>query len=165
MKRYIALALVLALSLSVAGCAAQTATPSNEAPSTEIRDIPSSQPGFDWGITLTLKDLTPSGATLVCTQSGGTPTGELNTGSYYVIQRLTGDGWESLEYLELEGELAWTAIAYLVNPNGITEWEVNWAWLYGELPGGTYRIGKEFMDFRGPGDYDEMLIYAEFEIE
>lgn len=117
---------------------------------------------YDWGITLTLKDLTPSGATIVCTQSGGSPTGELSTGSYYVVQRLTEGGWESLEYLELEGELAWTAEAWIINMDGTTEWEINWEWLYGQLPDGHYRIGKEFMDFRATGNYDTMMIYAEF---
>ena len=117
----------------------------------------------DWGITLTLDNLSRSGATIVCTQSGGNPTGELTTGSYFVIEQLGPDnGWKPLDYLELEGELAWTAEARLVNMDGTTEWEVNWEWLYGELPNGHYRIGKEFMDFRGTGDYDTMMIYAEF---
>ena len=36
---------------------------------------------------------------------------------------------------------------------------------YDKLPAGTYRICKDFMDFRGAGDYDEALFYAEFEIK
>lgn len=119
----------------------------------------------DWGITLTVKDETPSGVTIVCTQSGGSPTGELTTGSYFVVERLGPDNaWKEVTHLQLEGELAWTAEAWLVNMDGITEWQVNWEWLYGQLPGGIYRIGKQFMDFRGVGDYDTMLIYAEFGI-
>ena len=30
----------------------------------------------DWGVFFTAKDVTPEGMTLVCTQSGGAPTGE-----------------------------------------------------------------------------------------
>ena len=42
--------------------------------------------GFpDWGITLSVKDVTDSGLTLVCTQSGGELTGELQTGSDYKL--------------------------------------------------------------------------------
>ncbi len=44
------------------------------------------------------------------------------------------------------------------------EWEVNWEWLYGSLSAGTYRIGKEVMDFRGAGDYDQEFFYAKFEM-
>ena len=43
--------------------------------------------------------------------------------------------------------------------------EVDWEWLYGKLSAGEYRIGKEFMNFRGTGDFDEQVIYAEFSIK
>jgi len=36
-----------------------------------------------WGLTAAMKDVTSTGGTLVLTQSGGSPTGELTTG-YYV---------------------------------------------------------------------------------
>ena len=42
---------------------------------------------------------------------------------------------------------------------------MNWERLYGELPSGSYRIGKEVMDFRATGDYDTNDYYAYFEIE
>ena len=42
-------------------------------------------------------------------------------------------------------------------------WDVRWDWL-GELPAGEYRIGKKIMNFRGTGDYDEEMVYAEFAI-
>lgn len=38
-------------------------------------------------------------------------------------------------------------------------------WLYGTIPNGKYRIGKEIMDFKGPGDYDNAIYFAEFEIK
>lgn len=37
--------------------------------------------------------MTPEGLTIVCTQSGGTPTGELSTGTYYVLERKESDVW------------------------------------------------------------------------
>lgn len=166
MKRYIALALVLVLSLSMAGCAVSnqnnTPEPPVESASSDIGCVMPPESDYDWGITLTLENLTRSGATIICTQSGGNPTGELNTGSYYTLERLTETGWEEVEQRELEGELAWTAEAWIVNMNGTTEWSLNWEWLYGELDNGHYRIGKNFMDFRATGDYDTMMIYAEF---
>ena len=55
--------------------------------------------------------------------------------------------------------------AYLIPMNDVTEWKVEWGWLYGELPVGKYRIGKEIMDYRDTGDYDTEVIFAEFEIK
>ena len=38
--------------------------------------------GFpDWGLTLSVKDVTPTGLTLVCTKNGGNPTGDLTCGT------------------------------------------------------------------------------------
>lgn len=47
----------------------------------------------------------------------------------------------------------------------LTQWEIQWSDLYGTLPQGEYRIGKEIQDFRGGSDYDEKAYYAEFVIE
>lgn len=164
MKRY--LILFLALTLLCASCGAPGANaPEQSAPpgTPGITDAaPPSEPEYDWGITLSLENLTRTGAIIVCTQSGGDPTGELNTGSYFILEQLTENGWQEVEQRKLDGELAWTAEAYIVNMGGVTEWGVNWEWLYGELPDGHYRIGKSFMDFRQTGDYDTMMVYATF---
>jgi len=44
-------------------------------------------------------------------------------------------------------------------------WEAQWAWLYGELPKGTYRMIKDVMDFRGSGDFTKYYLADEFVIE
>lgn len=117
-----------------------------------------------WGVTLTAKDVTPTGLTIVCTQSGGNPSGELNTGSYYILQKYEDGEWKEVEWLPQEYDVGWTSEAWIIPMNDTVEWEVNWEWLYGELPAGKYRIGKEIMDFRGTGDYDQEFHYAEFEL-
>lgn len=116
----------------------------------------------DWGLTLSVKNVTPSGMTLICTQSGGELTGELETGSRYTLQV-----WENGNWVEVPifAEVNWTMEAYLIQKDKNAEFELNWEWLYGKLPAGTYRICKEFMDFRGTGDYDTAPFYAEFEIK
>ena len=48
----------------------------------------------DWGISLSVKNIAPTGATLVISQFGGNPSGELRYGSAYKIQSLNGDTWE-----------------------------------------------------------------------
>ena len=118
-----------------------------------------------WGITLTAETVTPTSATIKCTQSGGEPTGELQTGSWYILETWTQEnGWREMPYV-IDGEIGWTAEAWMIPMNGTCEWEVNWEWLYGTIPAGKYRIGKELMDFRGPGDFDKAIYFVEFSIE
>lgn len=116
----------------------------------------------DWGITLTAKNVTSKGMTLVCSQSGGEITGELECGSDYSLLVNTNGAWNAVPYLV--DEVAWTAEAYYLPLDGSIEFELKWERLYGELPAGTYRIVKGFMDFRGPGDYDSATFHTEFEI-
>jgi len=119
----------------------------------------------EWGITLHAKDVTSNGMTLVCTQSGGSPTGELNTGTYYILERAELGTWVEVDYtLDEDIEVAWNAVAWMIPLNDTVEWKVDWEWLYGSLESGHYRIGKEIMDFRGSGDYDKEMYYAEFEV-
>lgn len=109
--------------------------------------------------------MTPEGLTIVCTQSGGTPTGELSTGTYYVLERKESDVWIEVADILDGKKVGWDEVAWIISMDGVTEWKVDWKWLYGSLASGHYRIGKEIMDFRGTGDYDKEMYYAEFELE
>lgn len=116
----------------------------------------------EWGIELQVTNTSSEGLTMECTQSGGNPSGELQTGSYYVVEKKTEGGWEPVPYLL--DNVGWTSEAWIIPKNDTVTWEVDWEWLYGELPTGDYRIGKEIMDFREPGDYDRQMYYVEFGI-
>ena len=117
-----------------------------------------------WGVTLIVEDITPTGITIKCTQSNGDPTGELQTGSWYIVETWTREyGWKQMPYI-IDGEIGWNDIAWIISMDDTTEMEVNWEWLYGKLPTGKYRIGKEITDFRSSGDFDTAIYYAEFEI-
>lgn len=118
----------------------------------------------DWGIKLEAINLSPSGLSLKCSQSNGKPSGDLQTGSYYLIEKHTEGKWQELDYKDKDMEIGWTEEAWIIPKNQTVEWQVNWEWLYGELPSGDYRIGKEIMDFRETGDYDKKIYYAEFTI-
>lgn len=148
MKKLLIL-LILLTVLAVAGCV--------EEETNEIEDD-------TWGIQLTATKITPTGMTLVCKQSGGEPTGELLTGSYYLLEESINGQWLPVEMLPSEYELVWTDEAWIIPMNDTVEWEVAWEWLYGELPDGNYRIGKKIMDFRSAGNYDEKIYYANFEV-
>ncbi|MBQ7942561.1 MAG: serpin family protein [Lachnospiraceae bacterium] len=122
---------------------------------------------YDWGVTLSAKDVTPTGMTLVCTQEGGSPTGELSTGSWYKIEKQTENGWEEVPYAyDAEGiEVCWTEEARIINHDGSTQWQVDWSWFYGNITEpGIYRLSKEIMDFRRTADYDKQVQYAEWAI-
>ena len=116
-----------------------------------------------WGITLTAEEITPTGAIIKCTQSGGDATGELHTGSWYILENWTQEyGWKEVPYVTKEN-IGWDDVAWVIPKEDCVEWEVNWEWLYGKLPAGKYRIGKSITDFRAAGDYDTVTYYAEFE--
>lgn len=119
-------------------------------------------PEDTWGLVLKAEDVTPTGLNLHFLQSGGRSTGELETGGYFWLERESGGVWTEME--PLTEDLAWTMEAYLIRPEGDTEIEVKWPALYGELPSGSYRLGKTVMDFRGTGDYDQQTYYAAFTI-
>ncbi len=129
----------------------------------------SSDQGFpNWGLTLSVKDVSATGLTLVVTQSGGEPTGTLETGDPYRLITLVDNTWKTAEELPLpEGvdARAWNSIAYLLPMEDSREFAINWEWMFGELPAGTYRLIKEFMDFRMTADYDTFEYWVEFEIQ
>ena len=158
----------LLLCLLLAGCG-QTASPS-PSPSSQSLQVETAMPPADtetadpWGLSLSAQDVSPTALTLVFTQSGGSPTGELQTGSDFWLEAETDNGWEPVPTLLDENEIAWTAIAYEIATEDTTTLETDWSYLYGSLSPGVYRIGKEVMDYRGPGDYDTQDYYAVFAI-
>ncbi|MBR6523218.1 MAG: hypothetical protein IKT39_01220 [Clostridia bacterium] len=117
---------------------------------------------LSWGIHLEAEDATPTGLELEISQSGGYPSGELQTGAWYEIEKFDGE-W--LPVAPIIDNYAWNAIAYLIPKNGEYEAKINWEWLYGKLPKGNYRLAKEITDFRETGDFDKRIFYAYFEID
>ena len=122
------------------------------------------QKGFpDWGLTLSAKDVTPSGLTLVCTQSGGEPTGELMTGEeYYLIVWREGHWRMVVPVIE---NYAWNSLAHWISEDADTMFEIDWEWLYGELKPGTYRLVKGFTELRENGNHRDADYWVEFVIE
>ena len=159
MKKLFGILIAASLMFGLVSCAQ---TDSNHTASGET--APMDDEDNEWGIVLSAEDVTPKGMTLVCTQSDGHYTGELYTGSPYVIEQVVNGIWLPLDTKLGLDRWAWTMEGWIIRPNDTTKWEVNWAFLYGELGPGVYRIRKEIMNFRGPGDYTEKPYYAEFAI-
>ena len=117
----------------------------------------------DWGLTLSAKDVTPSGLTLVCTQSGGETSGDIMTGEDYYLTVWKKGHWRMV--MPVIENYGWNSLAHWITKDDDTEFKIDWKWLYGELEPGTYRLVKEFMDFRKTADYDEAIYWVEFVIE
>ena len=149
MNQIFAWILALFLPLSGAQCQEITASASASLP--------------DWGITVCAENLRPTGVTLSICQSGGQPTGQLQYGSDYILERLENDAWQPVPPI-VQGEIAWHSLAYLVTMDGECRQEVLWEPLYGSLPSGTYRICKNFSDLRSTGDFDTQTLSLVFEI-
>ncbi|MBE6626378.1 MAG: hypothetical protein E7628_04265 [Ruminococcaceae bacterium] len=155
MKKFIALILALIFTLSLTSCGAKS---NDENGADEVKPN-------KWGVTLTAENVTSKGLTLVVKQSGGEDVAELTTGSPYVIEKLDGEDWVKVPYAPQEYDVVWDMMAYLIQMENTTTWEVNLEWLYGELPAGEYRIGKEITNFRGPGDHEAEMLYARFSVK
>ena len=116
----------------------------------------------DWGITLSVRDVSTTGLTLICIQSGGIAEGSLETGSEYWLEKNENGNWMEVK---TQSEAVWDMMAYLIPSNTTTEWTVDWSWLYGELSTGTYRISKTIVDFKESGASESQMYSAEFEIK
>lgn len=166
MKRWLTLTLAGLLALSLAGCgssdgAGSSAPQKINSSSSESSSVQTAED--PWGLSLSVKDVTPTGLTLVITQQGGSPTGELQYGSDYTLESCTGETWQEVPDT-VDGDWAWPLVAFLVPMDGQREETVDWEWLFGPLSPGHYRLSKEFMDFRDTGDYDTQVYEVEFDI-
>lgn len=122
------------------------------------------QSGDPWGIVCTCRELTNCSMTLEIEQFGGNPMGQLQTGEWFSLSVQKEGEWIPVATNPLI-DYAFPMTAKLIEKNDVTEFVIEWKWLYGELPPGYYRLDKKVMDFRGTGDFDEKMYSVEFTIE
>ncbi|MBO5130486.1 MAG: hypothetical protein J6B95_09120 [Oscillospiraceae bacterium] len=94
----------------------------------------------EWGIALRTEHVTAEGLSLSITQSGTLALQELYYGQDYFLERWNEDGWEAVE--PIIENWGFTMEAIQLSQNQTTRLDIDWEWLYGQLPAGTYRIGK-----------------------
>jgi len=112
------------------------------------------------GVTLKMEKYTNSGGDVEIRNETDM---NIQYGEWFEIQVLIGDAWFALPYV-IENA-AFNEPAYNAPKDETAIWEAQWAWLYGELPKGTYRMIKDVMDFRGSGDFTKYYLADEFVIE
>lgn len=87
----------------------------------------------DWGLTFSVKDVSPTGLLLESEQSGGQQTGEL-----FVIGYDFDDGDRALDRLDSSTEIP--GIELPVTMNGSGEYVLDWTDVYGPLSAGEYTL-------------------------
>lgn len=117
-----------------------------------------------WGLTLTAKDITPEGMKLEILWNGTETGGEIDFGSHFHLEQYKNGKWTAVPYKEGIGDVAFTDEAFILTANVTAGQAVKWDYIYGELKSGKYRYCTEFMNYRGPGDYDKEMYYAYFKI-
>ena len=103
--------------------------------------------------------VTPSGANVVLRNF---TKNKYTYGDHYNVQRRVNDIWTDVE--PVIDNYAFNDIGYSLVAQGTEEIKIDWEWLYGKLPVGDYRIIKQALFIRSPGDYDSYSLYAVFAI-
>lgn len=117
---------------------------------------------LNWGIKLSVKDISSKGLTIVFEQSGESISSEFLYGEDYKLYVKTENGWTEVPYI-LE-EFGWNAIGYIIERDSTAEQEIDWTWIYGELKKGTYMLEKEVI-VSGNEEYEKSSYYVEFKIK
>lgn len=155
------LLITLTLSLLLSGCGN---TPDKKTDGGNQAEIQTEKNNDKYGLTVTIEDITPKGLTMVFTQKDVEYEGELQTGDYFKVQISDGEGnWTDVP--ETPGEKGWHQLAYIIKKNDATKFDINWEWLYGELPKGEYRIQKLLQQYITPEKINKAEYYSYFEIK
>lgn len=117
-----------------------------------------------WGLTLTAKDITPEGMKLEILWNGTETGGEIDFGSYFHLEQYKNGKWTEVSFKDGSEDVCFTDEAYILTANVTAGQTIKWEHIYGELKSGKYRYCTEFMNYRGPGDYDKKMYYAYFKI-
>ncbi len=153
MKKLLVLCLSVLLLLSVGGCGRQP----------DVPPVPEVSPTNPWGLTLTATAVFPEGIDLVIQRAGDAITGELSYGSPYWVEKKEADGWKAVPYVTNQ-TVAWTDLAYPLEPDSTLTLPIYWLSLYGYLEPGTYRLVKSFSLRPAEGAVDTLALAAEFVI-
>ncbi|MDQ0160448.1 immunoglobulin-like domain-containing protein [Alkalibacillus salilacus] len=114
------------------------------------------------GVSMSVKEGTasPAGLTVILKNNSEK---QCVYGEYFSLEKKVNGKWYQVP-VAIDGNYGFNDIGYDLDSSAISEWTVDWEWLYGSLDTGDYRIVKDILDFREPGDYDKYYLSAEFTI-
>jgi len=127
-----------------------------EAPTEDSRRIK------EWGVNFVMDDdvLTARSGEAWFVQKDGYDM-PVTTDKAYWLEKQTDSGWEKLP--TLVQDIQWPEDTYVLGKGMYTISPTDWKELYGDLPGGTYRMGKTFTNMANGASatgYAEFTIYA-----
>ncbi len=89
-------------------------------------------------VSATISDISLTGATITIKDRNST---KYTYGEWYVIQKEENGKWYNIS--TKVKEYGFNSIGYEVDENNEVKFVIDWEWLYGKLPQGSYRIIKE----------------------
>ncbi len=175
MKKYFSLFICTAITLILlSGCGNYSDSNSAEEPEHIIKtaDLIPSVETTDWeptayetvsnllGVTMTVKEemLSSTGLTVVFENKSDN---QCIYGEYFLLEKKINDRWYQVPVV-IDGNYGFNDIGYDLACDDTREWTVDWAWLYGSLNTGEYRIVKDILSFRNTVDYDKYSLSAVF---
>ncbi|WP_164670054.1 immunoglobulin-like domain-containing protein [Virgibacillus doumboii] len=160
MKRCLSFLFCLAIGLTLlAGCGGN----GNSAETTDWEPtIYETVNNFD-GVTMIVKKETVSSTGLTVTFKN-TSDKQYTYGDPFLLEKKIKGSWYQVP-IALDDNYGFNDIGYDLAPSDVSEWTVDWDWLYGNLKTGEYRIVKDVLDVKKPGDYDTHHLAAKFTID
>jgi hypothetical protein len=114
------------------------------------------------GITMIVKEGTVSATGLIVTLENNSDKRCVYSEDFLLEKKIEGKWYQVPIIPESYG---FDEPGYELDSSNVSDWTVDWEWLYGSLDIGEYRIVKGILDVRKPGDYDEHHLTAEFTID
>ena len=96
------------------------------------------QPTEVENVSISISDISLTGATVVIKDTNKKP---YTQGEWYKIEKEVDGKWQDVE--PIIDNYAFNSIGYEPDENNEVKHEIDWKWIYGELPLGSYRILKE----------------------
>ena len=125
MKKWIACSLSMVCLLALFGCQKQEA--SSGYMKTDVKNV-----------EIRIENVSPAGATVTIKDSNAEP---YLYGEWFEVEQKVDGSWRVVE--PIIQAYGFTGVGYLVDENGEVKFDIDWTWLYGELPAGTYRLLKQ----------------------
>ncbi|WP_456276875.1 immunoglobulin-like domain-containing protein [Bacillus sp. AK128] len=115
------------------------------------------------GVTMIAKEGTVSstGMTVIFENSSDK---QCTYGEQFLLEKKIEGKWYQVPVV-IDGNYGFNDIGYGLASSDVSEWDVDWSWLYGNLDNGEYRIVKYILDFRKAGDFDKYHLTAEFTVD
>ncbi|NLC06646.1 MAG: copper amine oxidase N-terminal domain-containing protein [Syntrophomonadaceae bacterium] len=114
------------------------------------------------GVSMTVKEGTAS-STGLTVEFKNNSSSQCIYGEHYWLEKKINGSWYQVPVI-IDGNYGFNDIGYNLAAGAKGEWAVDWNWLYGSLDTGEYRLVKDILDFRGPGEYDTYYLTGEFTI-